>query len=112
MEQMFYGKVGTFSGILIDRYPFSWVLSLPARYPNFTQEQRLYVGTNNTKKSSKRKTATALLVEESMLWPAAKSHLSLCTCIISYSRKLVQVIGKVSLFRRIGEIFSCPFKPP
>lgn len=112
MEQMFYGKVGMFSGILVDTYHFSWVLSLPANYQIFTQEQRLYVGTTNTNTSSKRKSATALLVEESMLWPAAKSHLSLCTCIISYSGIMVQAIGKVSLFRRIGDFFSCLIRSP
>jgi len=112
MEQMFYGKVGTFSGILVDRYPFSLVLSLPRNYLHTIQEQRLYVGTTTTKKSLQRKTATALLVEESMLWPAAKSHLSLCTCIISYSGIMVQAIGKVSLFRRIGDFFSCLIRSP
>jgi len=63
-------------------------------------------------KDNKIRTATALLVEESMLWPAAKSHLSLCACIISYSRISGQGIGKVSLFSKRGEIFSCPCIPP
>jgi|SRR4051794_17598389 hypothetical protein len=107
------GKMAQFSGIIAGRHlsAFTVVQSTTRHADTFFQEYYSNVATDTTNECPKKAIAV-LLGQKPILRSAAKSHLSLCACNIPYSGKVVQAIGKVSLFRRIGDFLLCPWIPP
>src|SRR6266581_1693126 len=97
-------------GILRERYFYMPVIGLSpiTRSIIFSQERYSNVGLGHPTAINEICRVTAVLHRQKpILRSLAKSNLSLCVCIIPHSGKIIQAIGKVSLFSRIGEIFLC-----
>ncbi len=102
-------------GILRERYFYMPVIGLSpiTRSIIFSQERYSNVGLGHPTAINEICRVTAVLHRQKpILRSLAKSNLSLCVCIIPHSGKIIQAIGKVSLFSRIGEIFLCLPMPP
>src|SRR2546421_2638741 len=100
-------------GILRERYFYASVIALLPITRNTIFSQECYSNVGHPTAINEICRVTAVLHRQKpILRSLAKSNLSLCVCIIPHSGKIIQAIGKVSLFSRIGEIFLCLLIPP
>jgi len=114
-----YGNKKVFAGIIGKTYSHLFLMDLSPRSKRtdfLIQEHDCDLSSQQTIRAvshrPKRMATAVLSDQEPILRSAAKSRLSLCACIIPHSGKMRQAIGKVSLFKRIGDFFLCPLIPP